>query len=266
MSFEEQLEELKSQGMEVMKNKQTFSDKCPLCHGEGGHMVKDENGYDVWKPCKCWFKEMRKRSLRFANIPIKYKDATFDNYETEIYSKNSAAMGKLKELCKSYVDEFTLNSKGLYIHSEVKGSGKSRMICTIGNALMEKGFNVKFSTMGVILDKIKETWNDSSEYTESKLKDELKTVDVLILDDFGMDKSTDWVNSQVYDIINYRYNEKKVTLYTSNYSLKNMDYDERIINRVIETCYQIGWANESIREQRATENMTEVKKMYSLLN
>lgn len=262
MSFDEQLEELKSQGLEVMQSKQTISEKCPLCNGEGGQMTIDENGYDVWKPCKCWFKEMRKRSLRFANIPTKYKDATFDNYQTDIY-KNAAAMEKLKKLCKTYAEEFEPGGKGIYLHSEVKGSGKSRMICTIGNALMEKGLNVKFSTMGSILDKIKESWGDSSEYTESKLKDELKSVDVLILDDFGMDKSTDWVNSQVYDIINYRYNEKKTTLYTSNYSLNNMDYDERIINRVIETCYQIGWANESIREQGATENVDEVKKMYA---
>ena len=205
---------------------------------------------------------MRKRKLEFADIPVKYKDDTFDTYRTDIY-KAHAAMEKLKELCRAYVDGFDGIDKGLYIYGETKGSGKTKMVCTIGNELMKRNHDVKFATMGTILSKIKDTYNKESEYTEDRLKDQLKTVEVLIIDDLGMESQTKWVNDTVYDIINYRYNDKKKTIYTSNVSLKDMDYDDRIVSRIAGDTMQIAWANESIRDAESIENGMQLRRMYN---
>ena len=262
MGFLEMMDQLLADG-DIMPptEKKEDNETCPICKGEKGKFFVDEQGYGVWKPCECWYRERKEKILKFANIPDKYKGARFSNYETDIY-QNAAAMRKLKKLCEAYVNEFKESNKGLYIYSETKGSGKTRMACTIANELMKKNVGVKFSTMGTILEKLKDSWNDESEYTESKLKDELKSVDVLIIDDFGVDKSTEWVNNQVYDIINSRYNDKKTTIYTSNTSMSNAKYDSRILSRITETCYPIGWANESIRDKAMKNNSEELKNKY----
>ena len=204
---------------------------------------------------------MRKRKLEFADIPVKYKDDTFDTYRIEVY-ENKEPMRKLKELCKSYVEQFDSIDKGLYIYGFTKGSGKTKMACTIGNELMKRGHDVKFATMGTILDKIKSTYNKESDYTEDRLMDELKTVEVLIIDDLGMENASKWANDKVYEIINYRYNAKKKTIYTSNISLKDMDYDDRIVSRISGDTLPIGWSNESIRDIEKKENSDLLKKMY----
>lgn len=252
------IEDMKEEGYIKLENKPKTG-VCPLCNGAGGTLDNDTN---TWKPCKCYYKAMKKRRLRFANIPAKYKDDTFDTYRTDIY-KASAAMEKLKALCRSYVEGFEDINKGLYIYGVVKGSGKTKMACTIGNELMKRGHEVKFATMGTILDKIRSTYNKESVFTEDQLMDDLKTVEVLIIDDLGMENATKWANDKVYEIINYRYNEGKKTIYTSNVSLNDMEYDDRIISRVKGDTMQIGWSNESIREIESAENLKELQRMYS---
>ena len=259
--FFAKLDELESDGYLKLEQKKKESE-CPLCHGAGGFWIFNKHSQDTWKPCKCYYDRMKERKLAFANIPVKYKDDTFDTYRTDIY-KAHAAMEKLKELCRAYVDGFDGIDKGLYIYGETKGSGKTKMVCTIGNELMKRNHDVKFATMGTILSKIKDTYNKESEYTEDRLKDQLKTVEVLIIDDLGMESQTKWVNDTVYDIINYRYNDKKKTIYTSNVSLKDMDYDDRIVSRIAGDTMQIAWANESIRDVESIENGMQLRRMYN---
>ena len=86
---------------------------------------------------------------------------------------------------------------------------------------------------------------------------------MLIIDDLGMESQTKWVNDTVYDIINYRYNDKKKTIYTSNVSLKDMDYDDRIVSRIAGDTMQIAWANESIRDVESIENGMQLRRMYN---
>ena len=92
--------------------------------------------------------------------------------------------------------------------------------------------------------------------------DELKTVEVLIIDDIGMENASKWANDKVYEIINHRYNAKKKTIYTSNISLKDMDYDDRIVSRISGDTLPIGWSNESVRDIEKKENSDLLKKMY----
>ena len=258
--FFDKLNELKLDGyIELPKKKENKT--CPLCNGARGFWIFNKHSQDTWKPCKCYYEAMRKRKLEFADIPVKYKDDTFDTYRIEVY-ENKEPMRKLKELCKSYVEQFDSIDKGLYIYGFTKGSGKTKMACTIGNELMKRGHDVKFATMGTILDKIKSTYNKESDYTEDRLMDELKTVEVLIIDDLGMENASKWANDKVYEIINYRYNAKKKTIYTSNISLKDMDYDDRIVSRISGDTLPIGWSNESVRDIEKKENSDLLKKMY----
>lgn len=92
--------------------------------------------------------------------------------------------------------------------------------------------------------------------------DQLSDVEILIIDDFGTEKRQDnqdwWINNRFYQIVNERYESKKVTIYTSNFLLKNIGYDERIKNRIREMTFQIPFPEESIRENIARSNYDEL--------
>lgn len=146
------------------------------------------------------------------------------------------------------------------MYSRTKGSGKTRMAASIANELIyEKGCQVKFCTSLQILNEIKASWNGENVYTESRLLDFLSTTKVLIIDDFGTEQSDKtWINERFYQIINNRYVDKKVTIFTSNERLENLKYDDRITNRIKERVFQIPFPEESVRNIIARENTKEL--------
>ena len=89
------------------------------------------------------------------------------------------------------------------------------------------------------------------------------TVDVLIIDDFGVESPAAWINDKMYQIITRRYINKKVTIFTSNESLDSLRYDDRITNRIKERTYQIAFPEESVRDHIAERNREEmIEKSY----
>lgn len=222
-----------------------------------------ENGYDMAKPCNCKQtveKRMNSR-LQFANIPENFKDVKFSNYEVNIFNDEADTKKSLEALkaAQYYVDNFDemkKDGKGLYFYSACKGSGKTRLALSIANELIEKSVMVKFTTSLQILNEIKNTYNqNNNEYcpSEKRLIEQIISAEVLIIDDFGTEKGSDWVNEKFYDIINGRYMGKKPTIITANYSIDDIKYDERIVDRVREMCYKIPFPNTSIRKLRDLE-------------
>ena len=140
---------------------------------------------------------------------------------------------------------------GLYLFSNAKGSGKTKTVCSLANEIMNKYQKpVKFTTSLRILDEIKSTWGDRGN-TEGKLIEDLTRTEILIIDDFGADSGKDWINERFYGIINGRYTDKKITIFTSNCQISELKYDERITNRIMERSLEIPFPEESVREHIA---------------
>ena len=243
-----------------MNQNLTDSEICPICHGNEW-ITERVDGVEMAVPCKCREKNRLKRRIGFAEIPEAFREMRLSTFRSDVYRETEsrkkilAACAIVKEYLEHFHDE-KRKGMGLYIYSSTKGSGKTRMAASIGNELMEKHDTaVKFSTSTKILSEIRKTYEPGTIITESKLIDALVTTEVLIIDDFGTEKVTDWVKDKFYEIINSRYVEKKVTLFTSNESLDTLKYDDRITNRIKEMCYQIDFPEESIREHIAEENM-----------
>ena len=135
------------------------------------------------------------------------------------------------------------------------------MAASIANELINNmDMQVKFAVSTYILSEIKRSWGKDSLYTENSLIDALTASQVLIIDDFGTENVNGWVGEKFYHIINERYINKKVTIFTSNESLKTLKYDDRITNRIKEMTYQIQFPEESVREYIAQRNNEEMLK------
>lgn len=244
--------------------------KCPHCHDTGYEYV-DDGSQGICKPCRkgCYQKMIMNSRLSFANIPESFKDMRIDTFKTDLYSTQSnrnKAVSALKAI-KYWLHDFESMKQrgmGLYLYSSVKGSGKTRMAASIANELIyEKQTQVKFATSLQILNEIKASWDKQDrEYSESRLLDFLGTTKVLIIDDFGVENSErDWIREKFYHIINTRYVDKKITIFTSNAQLESLRYDERIINRIKERTYQIPFPEESVRDIIARDNMRDLAEM-----
>lgn len=240
--------------------------ECPKCNDSGWELKRiDEDGNEIYGNCSCGIRNRRiaKGRRNFSQIPEVFKDSKISNFDSSVYEKEDSK--KLIEASLKAVnywlenfEEMKNRGMGLYISSVAKGSGKTKMAASIANELVEKGILTLFATSVDILSAIKSTWTRDSETTEEKLINNLLIADVLILDDFGTEKETGWVNEKFYQIINSRYTMNKITIFTSNTKINNLNYDERIINRVKERTFQIPFPEESIREIIAKVNMREI--------
>lgn len=239
---------------------------CPECNGTGWIVVNATD--NVVKPCSCLLKERKDNKLKFANIPPKYADKRISDISNTCYIEEKSveqittATAALKEYLER-IEEMQAIGQGLYLYSNAKGSGKTLSACALSNELMDLNKQVKFSDAPTILAEIKRTYEKDTEshYTENKLLDALVTTEILVIDDFGTEKVTDWVNDKFYHIINQRYVNKKVTIYTSNEIVSDLDYDKRIKDRVTETSFVIPYPEESVREIIAMKNRVGLKAL-----
>lgn len=245
-----------------------LSNCCPVCKGRGWKFVTDNDGYEIMVECECGTtqKEMKKKLISFADIPESFQNMDLASYSTTIYlDKKSRKIAETALKAVNYwinsFENMQERGMGFYFYSNTKGSGKTRLAASIANELIQKKrLQVKFCTSLQILNEIKASWNQKeSEYSESKLLDFLSTSKILIIDDFGTEQADkDWVNERFYQIINNRYINKKITIFTSNERLDLLKYDSRITNRIKERTFQIPFPEESVREIIAKSNMEEL--------
>lgn len=237
------------------------SNICQKCHGHEFLLKTDEEGRTYAVDCECREIQKSKRRLRFAELPEMFKSADlkiFNNLDAYKIPKSRDTINVARARVKDYLINFEQHreqGKGLYLYSSTKGSGKTTMAAGIANYLINvKRVQVKFAVSITILNEIRATYDKQSEYTENNLLDHLVNTEVLIIDDFGTESITNWVEEKFYHIINERNLNNKITIYTSNYALENLKYDERIKSRIGYKVFKIEFPEESVRDRLAADN------------
>ena len=244
---------------------------CPKCNNIGlyrrafnefgvevfGADMNKAGTYDFFYPCTC-VDVKNNKTLRnhknFAAVPLLYDDAFFDNFKTDIY--NQVVSRQLATVAiqnvKKYVSKFEQFEKagmGLYIYSDARGSGKSRLASTIANELMNLDIRVRYESANRILSEIQKSWNDNN-ISEGKIIERYIDSRVLIIDDLGARSGKDWMDEKFLMIIDSRYQQNKVTIFTSNYTVDSLPFkDNRIIDRIsdVDRFYQIRMPQETVR-------------------
>lgn len=240
--------------------------KCPydICDGSG--VISKPGSSDSWF-CKCRPSLIMKNKLKFAQIPPEFANLKVNDFQTDIYTDKEAQTlaCTAKSIAIAYVKNFAkCDGKGLYFYSNAKGSGKTRLMVSVGNALIHtQGVGVRFITTNTLLDEIKATFEKSEEgESYSALIAGLKRCDVLILDDMGAERPTSWVNEIFYGLLNDRMTAKKPTLFTSNCCIENLGYSDRIVNRLFRMAMPVKFPEESIRQALAKqENEDFIKEL-----
>jgi DNA replication protein DnaC len=237
------------------------SDVCPVCRGTGWKRWRDADGIEWGARCDCGLVERQilERKLEFANLPaafqcLELKTFSLDAYRSTQGRKTAAQACAAIKYYLDNLDGMKVQGMGLYLYSATKGSGKTRMAASIANELIRnRRMQVRFAGSTRIVQEIKATWKNEN-YSESDLLNALISAQVLVIDDFGTEMPKDWIGEKFYSIINGRYQDKLVTIFTSNMSLNDLKYDDRITSRIKERTFQIPFPEESVRDAIAEEN------------
>lgn len=249
--------------LESSLNNKDNNYNCSLCNDQEWIYDREKN---LAIPCKCQEINRLNRRIKFGNLPEYLKDESFENFKTECYQNKPIINYALKQI-KVWLNnpkEFMEKGIGLYVYSNTKGSGKTKIVSCIANYLMlQKSVPVKFMTTLQLLQEIKNTWGENNE-KESRLIDGLITVNVLIIDDLGVEVekgSKSWIEDRFYHIINERMLRKLPTIYTSNMAIHELPYQDRIVSRIQGNTIRVTFPEESIRKMIGLSNEQKMLNM-----
>jgi DNA replication protein DnaC len=190
---------------------------CGLCEGSGLRVVQ-EDGRMVARPCECRIARRTERMLEQAHIPKRYEGCTLDSYECVrgIDRSLKAALVMARGFVNDY--PFDNHGKGLLLTGSI-GVGKTHLAVGILQALVtERGASGLFCDYRDLLKQVQNSYNNSVAATELEVLRPVFEAEVLVLDELGAAKPTDWVWDTVAHILNTRYNDQRTTIITTNYS------------------------------------------------
>jgi DNA replication protein DnaC len=191
---------------------------CPICEDSGLRLIVQPDGERYAQPCECRVQVQASRLLKRAAIPRRYEHCTLDTFEPG-YGQADQSLAAAYLMARQFVSGYpvTTEGRGLLLTGSV-GVGKTHLAVGIVQALIaEKGAQALFCDYRELLKRIQESYNPQVASTELQILTPIFEAEVLILDELGAQKPTDWVWDTVALILNTRYNDKRTTLITTNY-------------------------------------------------
>ena len=223
------------------------------------------------RQCRCdREKEERKKAEKKFDDIRKLKEECFKTSRNLMQCNFEQVLEPGREeviIARNFVknfEELSESNSGLLFHGNV-GTGKTYLAACIGNKVIEDYMvRVKMRNIPQIVNDIEKGGFDIDKNGYYR---QLANVKLLILDDFGIERNTEYVNEMVYQIINTRYEAKKPTIISTNIPLEiimggSKDIDkERIYSRIREMCVPVKIAGKDIRREIGKEKLRVTKKL-----
>ncbi|MCU1283674.1 MAG: replication protein DNAC-like protein [Acidobacteriales bacterium] len=201
----------------------TMNTECAVCGGTGWKTLPAESapaGEKKKSPqvtrCDCRVSAKFEKLLANARIPKRYDDRELSNFRIEVNGKHLSTLAKARLRAEHYVEEYpAIEPPGLILTGN-SGTGKTHLAIGIIKELTKKGIDCVFADFRDLLKQVRQTYNSQTSNTEMSTLKPFLTAEVLVLDDIGAEKDSEWVEETVGYILNDRYNNKKAVILTTN--------------------------------------------------
>lgn len=229
-------------------------DACQFCFGSGMEVVPGKGA----RKCRCQTQKTQTKLLEAARIPRRYSECSLHNYYPV---KGNGTQLRAFNYAFRLVREYPAVDRGL-VFMGTCGVGKTHLSVAILRGLVEKGIPCLFYEFGTLLKEIQNSYNPISQTSELKVLAPVFEAEVLVLDELGASKPTDWVRDTMMQIINTRYNDRKLTIFTTNYlDGRRTERDEtledrigvRLRSRLFEMCKTVQIEGEDYRKRFDTQ-------------
>ncbi len=221
---------------------------CNICEDTG---VTDEG------ICECQRKLLAETAKDEISKHAPLRASTFEKFSLEFYPEAPDAngispkkrMGEIAKFCKDYANDFSLSSASLFMHGAT-GLGKTHLSLSIANVVTEKGMGVIYSSAPNLFGELEREHFSRQNPNERTFERELLETDLLIIDDLGVEFSTQFTVSCVYNIINSRILSGKPTIISTNLTPGELEdkYTQRITSRIIGSYISIKFIGRDIRQ------------------
>jgi DNA replication protein DnaC len=199
--------------------------ECPECQGTGWRLT--EESFDS-TPCSGRREMRRSQRISSAAIPRRYLHCLLENF----YARDNHGLASARRTASEFVDCWPGNEKGLLFMGGC-GVGKTHLAVAILLEIIdqEKPGKLVFRNFQDLIQEIHASFDTDQTPRKSELLRPLIEADLLVLDELGSQKPTSFVQDTLYYLINSRYNEDRITIFTTNY-LDQHSSEESLENRI----------------------------------
>lgn len=210
---------------------------CPICGGSGVRYYEREGLTPAAGECICRKRERaekKARELREASgvSTALFERLTFASYDPSKVVGPRCDVAGIKRTC----EEFAALPKGWLILAGPVGTGKTHLSYAIAGELLKRAVPVYAASVPEMLAMIRSGFSDAQGLSAEQRLTTLRTIEVLVLDDWGTEKGSDWVSETMFTVLNARYNERLATVITTNLSpVELAKRDARLASRMLDT-------------------------------
>ncbi|SEG62217.1 DNA replication protein DnaC [Bryocella elongata] len=192
---------------------------CEICGGAGLRLVERPDGSRAATECRCRIERRAQRRIEAAHLPDRYMDCTLEDYDTQFPSADRSLAMALN-IAKNFVDGYPVatDRTGLMFVG-TPGLGKTHLAASVLRGLIvERGVRGLFVDYRDLLKQVQNSYDPRVSATELSILKPVFEAEVLVIDDLGASKPSEWVFDTVAHILNTRYKDRLTTIVTTNYT------------------------------------------------